>query len=331
MKSSIDYKPFNGLSQFTTTIQYTLLFISISFLACRQANDSIEWSIQESNTDYLLTAVEFVNEQEGYAVGGDSWYFGVVAHTKDGGTTWQSDSLFNKILWNLTSDKDKNLYATGVNAEILELPYGTINWKTNLLPTWEIMRGLAFWDKTKGVLVGGEAYQSGYIALIQNNQLDSLWETDFELQDVYFSDSNTVHAVGYGIILKSIDNGKHWEKAPIYNDYFRSVHFPTANTGFVVGATGTILKTTDKGKSWEVLRDGDDLHIRDIPFRSVFFEDEQTGYIVGDKGVFWCTKNGGDDWEVIRDLPNLNFYDVFAVNNKGWIVGENGIIISFEF
>ena len=312
-------------------IRITALFIILFLLTgCRKERISVNWIEQESNTDYLLSSVYFYDELEGYAVGGDSWYYGVILHTIDGGTTWQADSLSDKFHWGLQADQDQNLYTTGINGYLFDLAKDSTDWRFHRIPHWGIMRDVAFYDHQRGVLVGGEAFKSGYIVSMKADfKMDTLILTENDLNAVCFSDSTTVHTVGYGAVLRSLDTGKTWTKQVVPDDYYRSVCFPTSQTGYAVGATGAIIKSVDAGENWQVLRDGDDLLVKDIPFRSVFFVDAEKGYLVGDKGTFWRTLDGGSSWQIIRDLPKINFYDVFVVDNKGWIVGEGGRVFSF--
>lgn len=299
--------------------------------ACSKGKVTVSWEEHDSQTDYTLAAVHFKNQAEGYAVGGDSWYYGVLTHTVDGGTTWQADSLTDGFLWGLQADTVGHLYTAGVHSNLLDLHPNSSGWSYHRLPFWEIIRDVAFWDSGTGIMVGGSAFHNGYIATLKNGfQLDSLQKIDYALNQVCYSEENVAHAVGYGVVLRSIDNGVTWQQADIQGDNFRSVCFPTPKIGYVVGAVGMILKTIDGGDSWQILRDGDAVTVKDIPFRSVFFENANKGYIVGDKGTFWTTRDGGDSWQIIDDFPKINLYDVFVVDNKGWIVGEGGAIFSFE-
>jgi len=74
------------------------------------------------------------------------------------------------------------------------------------------------------------------------------------LNGVYFSDANTVWAVGHdSVILKSTDQGKEWAQAYASakdQSPLMDIIFNDANQGFAVGAYGTFLETTDAGKSW---------------------------------------------------------------------------------
>ena len=74
------------------------------------------------------------------------------------------------------------------------------------------------------------------------------------LNGVYFSDANTVWAVGHdSVILKSTDQGREWTQS--YSSAkdqrpLMDIVFSDANQGFAVGAYGAFLETTDGGKTW---------------------------------------------------------------------------------
>jgi photosystem II stability/assembly factor-like uncharacterized protein len=74
------------------------------------------------------------------------------------------------------------------------------------------------------------------------------------LNSVYFSDANTVWAVGHDSnILKSVDQGKEWTSAYSSTKDQRplmDIAFADANTGFAVGAYGAYYETSDGGKTW---------------------------------------------------------------------------------
>ncbi len=74
------------------------------------------------------------------------------------------------------------------------------------------------------------------------------------LNSVYFSDANTVWAVGHdSVILKSVNQGAEWTQAYSSSKDQRplmDIVFTDANHGFAVGAYGAFLETTDAGKTW---------------------------------------------------------------------------------
>ena len=315
------------MSVFRWTIGVLIL---TSLLACRKEELALMWDQQLSNTDELLTSVFFLDPQHGFAVGGKTWTLGVSLSTADGGITWQADSLTNKLLYGLYFDEGQRGYCSGIDGYLFRKDEPSGNWNFFRFPEWQQMRDLSFREDGRGVMVGGQAYANGVIVSIgPGMDLDTIHVYEHELNGVCFSDEQTVHAVGYGLVLRSDDAGLTWTPNPIDGDFFRSVHFPSASVGYAVGFNCTIIKTTDGGHRWERLRKGGGVFSAGEPFRSVFFVDEFRGYIVGDHGVFWKTIDGGDKWQVAGNLPEADLYDVHVVGQEGWIVGEGGLIIRF--
>lgn len=90
----------------------------------------------------------------------------------------------------------------------------------------------------------------------------------------------------------------------------RRIHFPDANTGYLVG-DGIILKTTDAGSTWTSLSFG-------VTLSSVYFTDVNTGYAVGGNGAIIKTSNGGGlvgmD-EIQEPVNNLSIFPNPSNNN----------------
>ncbi|MEL6865649.1 MAG: YCF48-related protein, partial [Bacteroidota bacterium] len=187
---------------------------------------------------------------------------------------------------------------------------------------------VSFYDDRRGMVVGGAAFQNGTIARVGEFQvLLGIDSFENELATVTYSDSNTVHAMGYGLILRSTNGGGDWLPSSLTGDFFLDVQFVNTLTGYAIGLAGTIIKTDDGGERWRKLRDGDDWGQQRYSFRSLYFVDGQRGYIVGDDGLMLRTLNGGDNWQRI-DLPTkLDLSGVFAIGGLVYAVGEGGIIL----
>ncbi|MFN5309680.1 MAG: WD40/YVTN/BNR-like repeat-containing protein, partial [Candidatus Kapaibacterium sp.] len=66
-------------------------------------------------------------------------------------------------------------------------------------------------------------------------------------------DSLTIIGVGdSGLIVRTIDGGKHWEKMQ-QKKYWNFRHIDCkGNYGIAVGTYGTVAITTDAGKTWNI-------------------------------------------------------------------------------
>ena len=157
---------------------------------------------------------------------------------------------------------------------------------------------------------------------------------DGMLQDVYFMDNQNGLVVGDGgLMLKTSDGGKTWEKmeidmrppgtgqrpggppgaggggpppgfgrggpAPLYN-----IYFVDENVGFIIGGRGTILKTEDGGKTWArkmamssagIGRGGNPRGMR-ANLMGIQMISETTGFIAGTENTILKTTDGGETW-----------------------------------
>ena len=112
--------------------------------------------------------------------------------------------------------------------------------------------------------------------------------------DVFFLDQNTGVVSGSvfdgrGAIARTTDAGMNWSTL-FFDQAIEGVAFPTAASGFAVGAVGRILHTTDTGTTWTDQTSGSSANLHDISFAS----DALTGITVGDGGTILLTTNGGE-------------------------------------
>lgn len=310
-------------------IIFLFLLLTISW-SCTKEEITLTWVQQDSHTTSELNSVFFLDEDRGYALGGNSWFRAVAAETTDGGATWSTDSIGNKQIFGLDFNQIETGRAVGHDGLLYVKEKHEENWRSLRLARWDSHRDVAFYGE-EGLIVSGAAYQNGIIQRVLPNYATEIVDTfENELNGVCYSDEQTAHVVGYGMILRSTDGGDTWEKSPEEGDFFRDVYFPSAKVGYIVGFSGSILKTTDAGANWEWLRKGDALLVKNKAFRAVHFADELRGYIVGDKGTFWRTQDGGANWQVDQGFPEVDFFGVFATASGGFVVGAEGHILKFS-
>lgn len=306
-------------------------FVVLSY-SCKKEKFFPSWTEHPSPTSFTLNAIYFTDDTTGHIVGGNIWDSEIYLKTTDGGATWHRDTLSGKEIYHLQFNKDNQGFAVGLGGDFYYKESPEQFWDyQNLGYPFETFRGVSFWEKGQGIIVTGGAFQNGKIIQIKDNFAATVVDSfNQELSAVFHSEKDIIHAVGYGIVLRSIDGGNTWKKKDIIGDFFRAIHFPSSNVGYAVGQSGSIIKTIDRGENWEFIRNGDNLLTSNQSFRSVFFVDEDHGYIVGHDGLFWRTINGGKDWETMPELPKVDLHSIFINNNQGFIVGKNGRIFSFE-
>lgn len=279
-----------------------------------------------------LTSIAFSDSLHGSLTGGKAWESGFVMNTRDGGLTWITDTSMDWKMEHVCFDAAGQGYACGQNI-LLYLPAGTEHWRV-FRNDFQWFRDCHFPEGTRGALVGGEGFHGG---IVHTFGPDPFWITDTvqdfsnEIESVWYSDSTTLHAVGFGWVMRSTDAGRSWERFNITGDFFQCVHFPTPTTGYICGSSGTILKTTDGGQHWNSIRKGGSTGNRRKSFRALWFATAEKGWIVGDDGLFWQTDDGGDSWQPIAEAPSdADFTHVFYLDAKGWATAQNGRLFCFE-
>ncbi len=104
------------------------------------------------------------------------------------------------------------------------------------------------------------------------------------------------------------------------NQSFSSVHFTSANTGYVAGENGRILKTTNGGLNWVTQASGTTNGLG-----SICFTNDSTGYILGGANnlcIILKTTNGGLNWVQQFSGTNPLGSIYFVDSNTGYGVGS---------
>ncbi len=301
--------------------------------SCRK--DSLELTVLEQAQVPVaedITSVWFTDSLRGFATAGAAWVRGHILSTADGGRSWRVDTTLVNRMEQVMFDSFGVGYAVGLHGLAL------IRWPDD--PLWYTFRtdynwhrSAYFWSYRHAILTSGEGLQDGILRKLG----PEVWYTDTlhrftnGLCDVWMTDSLTGFAVGVGLVLRTEDGGRSWQRLPLRGETFCSVHFPSPQVGYICGRNGTLLKTTDGGLSWRRLRQGKPAGISEERFRALWFVSEQEGYLVGDAGLFWHTDDGGQSWLKIKGLPpSANATNVFAVGQRGWISADAGKIYRFE-
>lgn len=280
-----------------------------------------------------VTSVWFTDSCCGFATAGTPWQRGVLLSTTDGGMSWKTDTVVDNRLECVMFDAAGRGYACGMHGMAL------LRWPDD--PHWHPFRrdytwsrSCYFWSDRHGIVVSGEGFQGGKIRKLGTEAVwfqDTLHVFENALSGVWLTDSLTAHAVGLGWVLRSDDGGRSWQRLPPTGDFFRAVHFPSPQVGYICGYSGTVLKTADGGRSWRTVRQGGSAGKRNQPFRAVWFVSETRGYLVGDGGLLWRTNNGGTDWSPLAGLPaNADAADIFVLGHRGWIAADGGRMFYFE-
>lgn len=160
------------------------------------------------------------------------------------------------------------------------------------------------------------------------------------LRAVHFFDEARGWAVGgRGVLLSTIDGGKHWQvrRRPT-EDNLLDVYFTKAATGWLVCEPSIyesktkdeprsyLLQTTNGGETWTRVRPtGPDVYVRIV---RIIFADEMHGWVFGELGALYTTADGGATWTP-QPLPtrHLLLGGAFLDAAQGWLVGAGATLL----
>ena len=276
----------------------SLFLLCIVQFHCRdQVEKSFEIIQTPSNDD--LTGIYHWDDQNIMVVGGNTWSRALLMKSTDGGESWIKDSLYDKKIFSFSSRvyADK-IWSTGIDMITM---HTKTQYKNYFSPTYKFYRSI----EHTAIAVGGEAFGSGFIDYVDSmGQLRNILNLNHELDAIQNIGDSVWLTAGFGIVLRSMDDGMNWDTLDVDGDHFRDID-SKGNISFIVGNFGTILRA----------------------FRCVKIRDENEILVAGENGLAWISDDGGDSWKEIDNLPDIDFYDITFYRGKYFLCGSGGKIL----
>ncbi len=318
-----------------------LLFLFIVAFANSAARASAQWTKQKSNTLAWLHAVYFIDEQKGWAVGGN----GALLSTDDGGAKWRTlprpaeDALRDLYFADANTGWivcERNIYQLKMENEprtyLLRTRDGGATWQrvdvTKASPDERLVRAIFTNNGTRGWAFG----EAG--ALYATRDGGASWArqrlpTRRLLLGGAFFDTDQGWLVGAGAtLLQTLDGGETWRMGNALdasNARLNAASFVDATHGWAVGAQGRILFTTNGGRTWRAQNSMIATDLYDVKF-----VDRGEGWAVGAEGVLLHTMNGGATWALERSGTTHPLERLYLIGRtRGWAVGFGGTIIAY--
>lgn len=276
-------------------------------------DSGVRWRrITNVSTPEHLYAVHFVNDQVGFAVGGED---GTVASTTNGGANWRVQTFpsrgsavrFRDVFF----ADDQFGWIVGWPGRILRTVDGGRNWQQTT-PSGDGFLGVYFVNRDRGWAVGEAG--DGYGAILRTTNGGNTWFRQQLPNPAEYQRLN-------GISVDPEDNSEDFT--------LTSVFFINEQVGWTVGRQGAMYKTTNGGVSWFDQRSASIR--RDLS--DVYFVDANIGWIVGSNGFMAKTIDGGQTWASLPDAPNRRELSsiTFPTTKTGFAVGRNGTILKTGF
>jgi len=288
----------------------------------------------------FINKIKFINEKEGYAVGG-KYLFGLAKYSKglilktvDAGNTWavvdsseNHNSNFIDIVFQ--DKKPYDILAVDQNGENYFYRPTNRSWsKIDNYSGYKINYNGVSYSKNRCYLVGqissniGRDYYSlpllvyttnlheaGY-GVYSNNRFNVV--TKYGISDIKFINNETGWVVGgEGTLLKTVDAGENWENYKIFSFDIKYLACPSINIVFATGEN-KLVSSVDGGKNWKVIQSP-----KLIDISGIHFINEKEGFILRNDRKTLRTIDGGDNWtEISIQATSINSYD----NNTLWAI-----------
>lgn len=248
------------------------------------------WQQAKVPTQQLLTAVYFVDAQQGWAVGHDA----LILHTQDGGLTWAQqyqDLELEAPLLDIWFADQHTGFAVGA--------YGT------LLHTQD---GGQRWDSIDDALENENGYHLNAITAVKGAGVFIVGEM--------------------GVMYRSLDMGENWETvtSPYQGSLFGVQATAQENTLLVYGLRGHVFRSTDFGDSWQRinLRTANGVFEFGLADSSLLVDGSVL--IVGHGGSVLRSTDAGQSFSIVNRADRLSLAGVTAAQNGNLIlIGQHGI------
>jgi photosystem II stability/assembly factor-like uncharacterized protein len=217
----------------------------------------------------MLTGVDFIDAQRGWAVGHQSMIF----HTRDGGETWERQidgfvfqhqynqdnvirtretyqALRAELDANPDPDRDLELEDALFAFEDAEFALEEPAIPTNFHDVW-------FMNKHNGWAVGAfgrmaETHDGGKTWTDKSHLIST--PDGFHLNSITGTANGEIFIAGEsGVVFRSLDRGAHWEQMDVgyYGTFFGVTYDPTRNMLRVFGLGSALYQSANQGASWQ--------------------------------------------------------------------------------
>ncbi|MDO8463258.1 MAG: YCF48-related protein [bacterium] len=167
-------------------------------------------------------------------------------------------------------------------------------------------------------------------ALLATSAVQTTWRSEQGMSngfsDVAFTSSTSGYAVGgKNHFMSTIDGGVTWTHVVLSGASvdIDGISFADANTGWIVGASGTIYKTTD-GLAWTAQTSGTAQNILDV-----YAVSATTVYAVGVSGTIIGTTDGGTTWTAQTSGTANDLWGIHCTSTTACVaVGASGTILT---
>jgi photosystem II stability/assembly factor-like uncharacterized protein len=231
------------------------------------------WKSVTTPTGLALNDLYFVNDNDGWAVGGKSDCAAtgcipigaILLRTKDAGDSWESVTVANTKRTELASITFVNPtkgFAVGYST-ILETLDGGATWnETTIDDLGAIMKDIKFFGELNGLIT------CSFGKVVRTHDGGNSWTVSnpfpaMGANSLSLPNGSLAYSAGYTTFHKSLDFGKTWTTLPSFPENIQAVEFISETMGFALGRGlcacnggindynhGSLFYTKDGGQTW---------------------------------------------------------------------------------
>ena len=238
------------------------------------STDGIQWQQAQVPVQVTLTAVFFVDKDNGWAVGHDA----TILATKDGGISWQLQQHLPQVekpLLDVLFFDENNGIAVGAYGLFYRTNDGGQHWAIEYHNEFLYPDDQAYLAELK--LQDEEAYLDEQSSILPHfNRV--------------VADGRTLYLAGeLGLLAKSNDFGANWQKLDdIYPGSFYDIKRTLEGNLLAVGLRGHIFRRLNIGTPWQA----SESHVTAL-LSAIVLSDDQRVFILGNNGVLLESRDDG--------------------------------------
>ena len=257
---------------------------------------AVDGSLRQAQVpvEVLLTAVHFIDAQQGWAVGHD----GVILHSVDGGRSW-----------------NKQLDGRAINV---------------LAQAWAEAE-VARLNATNSAAAGDEALDTALANAqfaLEDIQAGSQYGPSRPLLDVWFRNAQEGWSVGaYGMFLHTVDGGQHWQfhAGPDNPErlHLNSVLGLADGVLLVAGEGGQLYRSSADGQGWQALASG----TADSLYKLMQLNSGQL-LALGFGGTLLSSEDQGRSWQRLAAPTRASLYGGAQLTDGSQLLcGQGGVLL----
>jgi photosystem II stability/assembly factor-like uncharacterized protein len=282
----------------------------------------VSWITQRVATDETLNAIDFIDENQGWAAGDN----GTIVHTPDGGNTWSRQSVATEDEFRDVVFVDASLgWAASLHPTHFDWMGNADNWDAAI---WHTSNGGVSWA------VQDAPAEASILHAVDFINTQEGWAVGVK----YIGDDTWGDPQHRAVIYHTSNGGTSWVEQPYGAEELEvsltTVDFLDSLHGWAAGfptrsdlSGGFVFHTSDGGVTWERQTPGDFY----APLWDIHFEDQDRGYAVGFNYVaawgppVWRTQDGGATWESVRmdRHDNEGFFGVAVIGDQVIALGDH--------